>query len=237
MPRKASPEQKLKKDISKRQLTKEHVLATVLQVMERTYIRVGNYEYEKLNGSYGLTTLKQRHIKVRGATMRFAFPGKKGIFHTITLKNKRLARIVKSCSDIPGKMLFQYIDDSGERHAIDSGMVNDYIKEATNSIFTTKDLRTWSGSLLFLVSLKALHDSENDKKSNILLALDEVSAKLGNTRTVCRNYYVHPGIVTCYEKGKLDMLLQKMSPTFTSNGSLSPAEKSLMQALKKCNAQ
>jgi len=180
--------------------------------MERTYIRVGNSEYEKLNGSYGITTLKDKHVKIEGSKIVFAFKGKRGISHNITLRNKRLAKAVKDCREIPGKELFQYYAETGERRAIDSSMLNAYVKEATGSDFTAKDLRTWAGSLQMLRCLKCLEKAETaaQRKSNIVAALNEVSLKLGNTRTVCKKYYVHPGIIDLYEKNEIDNYLHEL---------------------------
>jgi DNA topoisomerase-1 len=197
-------------DLNQKILSATKVIATVISLMERTYIRVGSCEYEKQNGSHGITTLKDKHVVISGATIRFSFTGKKGVNHDITLKNKRLASIVKNCREIPGKELFQYYDEEGMPHPIDSGMINSYIKDATGLDFTSKDFRTWAGSLNLLRSLRsmgqALTAAEN--KKNIVTALDEVSLKLGNTRTVCKKYYVHPGLIALYEENNLNKYLE-----------------------------
>jgi DNA topoisomerase I len=228
---------KIESDINKPVLSKEKVLATVLNLMEKTCIRVGNSEYEKSNGSYGLTTLKDGHVNINGPELKFSFRGKKGIDHSISLKNKKLARIVRACRDIPGKELFQYIDEEGVRNAVDSGMVNDYMKEATGTDFTAKDLRTWSGSLSLLVALQSQTDveTESDVKKNIQLALDDVCAKLGNTRTVCRKYYVHPRLIELYEQNGLRPYFRKLESVRRSRATpgLQAEEKVLMQILKK----
>jgi len=228
---------RLDEDIHKPQLTKEKVLATVVSLMERTFIRVGNSEYEKLYGSYGLTTLKDGHVNITGATMKFSFKGKKGIFHTITLKNKKLAKIVKACRDIPGKELFQYINDEGVRCSIDSGMVNGYIQETTAKDFSAKDFRTWAGTLSMLSSFKSLGDASTqaDTKKNIILALDEVSSKLGNTRTICKKYYVHPEIIKLYEEHNLQKYLDQLDDLETDDeiSGLTQEEEVLMKILKK----
>ncbi|HET7898080.1 MAG TPA: DNA topoisomerase IB, partial [Flavisolibacter sp.] len=188
------------------------VLATVVSLMERTFIRVGNDDYEKLYGSYGLTTLKDKHVKVNGSTVHFSFKGKKGVYHNVTLRNRKLARLVQACREIPGKELFQYFGQDGERHSIDSGMVNRYIKEASGGEFTAKDFRTWAGTLYVLQTFCGMESPEHqtDCKKNILAALDEVSQKLGNTRAVCKKYYVHPGIIRLYEERALDKYLQEL---------------------------
>lgn len=203
---------KIEEDLAKPETGEEKVIATVISLMERTYIRIGNNDYEKLYGSYGLTTLKDKHVKVEGDTIIFSFRGKKGIYHDITLKNRRLARTVKACRDIAGKELFQYFDKEGNRRSVDSGMVNRYIKEASGGDFSAKDFRTWAGTLNILRAFKAMGEcvSDGDLKKNVIAALDEVSKKLGNTRTVCKKYYVHPGIIELYEKNNLNKYLSEL---------------------------
>lgn len=228
---------KVEKDLLKKELTEEKVLATVVSVMERTFIRVGNDDYEKLYGSYGITTLKDKHVVVNGGTVKFSFKGKKGIYHNITLRNRKLARLIKMCRDIPGKELFQYFDENGDRRSIDSGMVNRYIKEASGGDFTAKDFRTWAGTLHILQTFCSMEKPEGEAacKKNILAALDEVSEKLGNTRMVCRKYYVHPGIIRLYEERALDKYLQELDAVEkTKSGSnLTSEEKVLMKILKE----
>ncbi len=225
----------LEKDMAQAGITEAKVLATVISLMERTYIRIGNESYEKENGSFGLTTLKDRHVQIKGDTMQFSFQGKKGIQHDISLKNKKLARAVKDCRDIPGKELFQYYDEHKERKSIDSGMVNNYIKNATGGNFSAKDFRTWAGSLNILHSFAAMEEATGDqqKKSNVLKALDEVSARLGNTRTVCKKYYVHPGILELYEQDKLKDYLSQLNKIEKDDNksALTRAEKLLMSVL------
>lgn len=202
----------LEEDFSKKELCEEKVIATVISLMERTYIRIGNNDYEKLYGSYGLTTLKDKHVKVNGNSIKFSFKGKKGIDHDITLNNRHLAKAVKACRDIPGKELFQYYDEEGNKHPIDSGMVNNYIKNAMGGDYTAKDFRTWAGTLKILSAFKVIGEAatEADCKKNIIAALDEVSKQLGNTRTVCKKYYVHPGIIELYEKNTLQKYLNEL---------------------------
>jgi DNA topoisomerase-1 len=227
---------KIEQDISIKELTQEKVLATVLSLMERTYIRVGNSGYEKMNGSYGLTTLKDKHVAINGDKMIFSFKGKKGVHHNITLKNKKLAKTVKECRDIPGKELFQYYDEENNRKVIDSGMVNHYIKEATGMDFTAKDFRTWAGSLHALHALRSIGEAitESEKKKNIIIMLDTVSGKLGNTRTVCKKYYVHPGLIKLYEENKLTKYLNSLDELEADDNKsgLAPEELILMQVLK-----
>jgi len=202
----------VEEDMQLKELCEKKVLSAVISLMERTYIRVGNAEYEKANGSFGLTTLKDKHVKINGNQIIFAFTGKRGIAHKISLHNKRLAKAVKDCRDIPGKELFQYYTESGERKSIDSTTLNNYIHQITGTDFSAKDFRTWAGSLQMLRSLKALEkaDDASKRKSNIVQALDEVSLKLGNTRTVCKKYYVHPGIIDLYDKDEISKYLKEL---------------------------
>lgn len=227
---------RLEEDLGKKDLSVEKVIATVVSLMERTYIRIGNNDYEKMNGSYGLTTLKDKHVKVEGDQIKFSFKGKKGIFHNITLRNRRLARVVEACRDIPGKELFQYLDADGSRKSVDSGMVNQYIKEATGGDFTAKDFRTWAGTLNVLRAFKSMGEaaSESDSKKNILAALDEVSQKLGNTRTVCKKYYVHPGVIRLYEENTLHKYLKELDDIEKSDDltGLTSEERVLMKILQ-----
>lgn len=229
--------EKVEADMQLKELSEKKVLATVISLMERTYIRVGNAEYEKMNGSFGLTTLKDKHVKIEGDKISFAFKGKRGISHNINLKNKRLAKAVKDCRDIPGKELFQYYTANGERRAIDSSMLNNYIKEAAGERFSAKDFRTWAGSLHMLRSLKVLEKAENasKRKSNIVAALNEVSIKLGNTRTVCKKYYVHPGIINLYEKDEIEKYLKELDGIEEPDtpNELTKDEKVLMKILKE----
>lgn len=192
-------------DLSIRELNQRKVLAVLISLIERTYIRVGNSEYEKLYGSYGLTTLKDQHVQIKGSQIRFSFKGKKGVHHHLSVTNKKLARIVKQCREIPGKELFQYYDEQGQTHTIDSGDVNAYIRELSGEEFTAKDFRTWAGTLHALHAFQELGEALNqaDCKKKIVEALDYVSTQLGNTRTVCKKYYVHPLVMHLYESQAL----------------------------------
>ena len=220
--------EQLKKDMARTELSEEKVIATVISLMEKTYIRIGSSDYEKLYGSYGLTTLKDNHVQVNGSNLQFTFKGKKGVYHKISIRNKKLAEIVQACKDIPGKELFQYFDADGNRKSIDSGMVNQYIRNATGGDFTSKDFRTWAGTLNMMRSIKDIDEAETleERKKKVLEGLDKVSALLGNTRTVCRKYYVHPGIIRLYEEDGLKKYLVKMQKE-------KDEEKILMNILKK----
>ena len=226
----------LEKDISQKDLTEEKVIATVISLMERTYIRVGNSSYEKLYGSHGLTTMKDRHVKINGENLSFAFRGKKGIQHHVSIKNRRLARIVKQCRDIPGKELFQYQDENGNFKTIDSGKVNAYIKNITGKEFTAKDFRTWAGSLNALLAFKKIGFAETitESKKKITEALDFVSNQLGNTRTVCKKYYVHPLIIEMYENKSLQSYLDELDKIEKDDDKtgLASEENILMKILK-----
>lgn len=219
-------------DLRKKTLCEDKVIATVLALMDETHIRVGNNYYEKTNKSYGLTTLKNKHVEISGEKIRFSFVGKKGIHHTISLRNKRLARIVKQCRDIPGKALFQYYDQAGDRHTLDSGKVNSYIRKYTEDSFTTKDLRTWSASVCALQGFLSSDSVNNEtaRKKKTVEVLDLVSEQLGNTRTVCKKYYVHPKILALYENSQLEKHLKNIP---TAGTWLSSEEKLLLKILKK----
>lgn len=228
---------KLAEDLDDRTLTKRKVLAAAVSIMGMTGIRVGNSEYEKLYGSFGLSTLKDKHVRITGGSVQFQFKGKKGVYQDVSLASKKLARIVKQCRDLPGKELFQYVEDSGERCTITSGEVNNYIKEISGGHFTAKDFRTWAGSLHCLTTFRGIKEVEGapaaDLKKHVNDALDAVSAHLGNTRTVCRKYYVHPAIIDLFEGGKLKPLLQTKSPeSGAAYSGLAPEEKMLMRVLE-----
>ncbi len=199
----------LRNDLATPGLTREKVLATVISLMDLTNMRVGNPEYEKENGSYGLSTLKDRHVKGGPGGVRLVFKGKTGITHNIKIRSRELARLVMRCKEVPGQELFQYIDEDGESRPIDSGMVNDRIRELSEGEFTSKDLRTWKGTVHCLTALIAntCPDNANERKTAINQALDETAKLLGNTRAVCRKYYVHPDVISSYECRKLNEIL------------------------------
>ena len=204
--------EKLSKDMGLPGLSRQKVLAAVVRLLETTLIRIGNEEYEKQNKSFGLTTLKDRHVKVDGGKVRFKFLGKSKVNHDITLSDRRLATIVKKCRDIPGQALFQYYDEEGQRHSIGSADVNAYLHEVTGQDFTAKDFRTWAGTVLATLALQAFEmaDSATAAKHNIVEAVKNVSQRLGNTPSVCRKCYIHPAVLDSYLEGTLlDSLRQK----------------------------
>ena len=228
---------RLKKDLCQQGFAKEKVLAAIVSVMESTSIRVGNSLYEKLYGSFGLSTMKDRHVKIQGPEVRFSFKGKKGIYHNISLKSSKLARIISQCRDIPGKELFQYYDREGNRHAIDSGDVNAYIREISGGDFTSKDFRTWTGTVKCLNAFRHLGfaDSPTQVKKLMNEAMDIVAHQLGNTRTVCKKHYIHPGILSDYENGKLEKYIseiQEIENDCDSENSMTPTEQVLQKILE-----
>jgi DNA topoisomerase-1 len=225
--------QQIAKDLARHGLGYEKVLALVVKLMELTSIRVGNDAYKKLYGSFGLTTLLDRHVKIDGAGMSFEFRGKKGVYQKIGLNSKKLARLVKQCRDIPGKELFQYYDDEHQRCTIGSGDVNEYLKQATGEDFTAKDFRTWAGSVSALYAFKTAggFDTVSECKKKIVSVLDEVALNLGNTRSVCKKYYVHPAIIKSYEDGTLFKYVSHLHND-TNDTELNSAEKVLLQLLE-----
>ena len=191
------------RDLLQSGLPREKVLAAVVQLLEKTLIRVGNEEYARQNGSVGLTTMKDGHAKVQGGRVRFEFRGKSGIEHAIDLEDRRLAKIVKACRDLPGYELFQYVDSEGRRQAIDSADVNAYLREITGEDFTAKDFRTWAGTVLAAQALAevATFTSQREAKRNVVHAIESVAKRLGNTKAVCRKCYIHPAILDSYMDG------------------------------------
>ncbi len=186
-------------------LPRQKVLATIVRLMETTFIRVGNVEYAKENQSYGLTTMRRKHVEIEGATITFTFQGKSRVNHTIDVNDRQLARIVKRCRDIPGYELFQYLDKDGEHHSIDSSDVNEYLQEITNEHFTAKDFRTWAGTVLACMMLREFEPFESDTqaKKNVVRAIEAVAKRLGNTPSVCRKCYVHPAVLESYLGGSM----------------------------------
>lgn len=226
----------LLKDLRRRELDQRKVLAIAVNFMQKTLIRVGNEAYKQLYGSYGLSTLRDKHVKIDGSRMMLCFRGKKGIMHQIKLTDRNLVRLVKKCRDIPGQELFQYYTPEGERCSIDSGMVNTYIKEITGCDFTAKDFRTWSGTLeaLRVYSEYEYPESETKRKKITIAVLDTVSARLGNTRSVCKKYYVYPALVNAYEEGALLPFLKKVKKNalIAPDSGLNEDEKVLLSFLK-----
>ena len=196
---------KLAEHMALRGLPREKVLATVVHLLENTLIRVGNDDYVKQNKSYGLTTLRNRHVTVEGAELRFQFKGKSGKTWNLQIKDRRVARIVRACQDLPGQELFQYVDEEGKRRDVTSADVNAYLREITGRDITAKDFRTWAGTVLAALALQAFEtfDSEAKAKKNVRAAIERVASRLGNTPTICRKCYIHPEVLNCYLDGSL----------------------------------
>jgi DNA topoisomerase I len=197
--------ERVEQDLAMPGLPRPKVLATIVRLMETTLIRVGNEEYARQNGSYGLTTMRNKHVEVDGSTVTFHFQGKSRVQHTVDIRDRRLARIVQRCQDIPGYELFQYVDKDGTHHSVDSADVNEYLREISGEEFTAKDFRTWAGSVLACEMLWEFEkfDSETQAKRNVVQAIKQVAARLGNTPSVCRKCYVHPVVLDCYMSGAM----------------------------------
>lgn len=195
--------ERVERDLRGPDLSRRQLLATVVRLLDRTLIRVGNDEYARENKSYGLTTLQRRHVQVDGQTLRFSFRGKSGVEHTITVSDPRLAKIIQACRDLPGQEMFQYLDAAKKRQAVSSDDVNDYLRDLTGREVTAKDFRTWGGTMLAAVELRktGAAASRREADRNIIRAIDAVSERLGNTRTVCRKYYIHPALLDAYLMG------------------------------------
>ncbi|WP_432670270.1 DNA topoisomerase IB [Flavobacterium sp. SM2513] len=219
------------KDLSRRGLPYEKVVALVVKLIENTNIRIGNEAYKKLYGSFGLTTLRDKHVKFQGSEVTFTFKGKKGVHHDIHLKDRKLMHLVKKCKEVPGQELFQFYDDNGKHHSIGSSDVNAYLQEITKQDFTAKDFRVWAGSVHALCNFLDDEAPENPTqcKKKVIEVLDKVAQKLGNTRAVCKKYYVHPTVLAAAEKGSI--WLYKGAKT-VKHRNLNPEEKVLMHVLE-----
>lgn len=195
--------QRVERDLRAGELTRRQILATVVRLLDRTLIRVGNDEYARENHSYGLTTLRRKHVRIKGTELRFSFRGKSGVDHCVAINDQRLARIVQRCQDLPGQVIFQYLDSLGKRRPISSDDVNDYLRKVSGRDITAKDFRTWGGTMVAAVELRTIGPAASRREAdrNIVRALDAVAATLGNTRTVCRKYYVHPALLNAYYRG------------------------------------
>lgn len=191
------------RDLRAPDLSRSQVLATAIRLLDKTLIRIGSDEYARANQSYGLTTLRNRHVQVEGAELRFSFRGKSGIQHALSVTDRRIARIIQRMQDLPGQELFQYVDQSGKHVTITSDDVNSYLQDIAGAKITAKDFRTWGGSMAAGSELRDLGPASGKQETirNINRALDVVAKRLGNTRTVCRKYYVHPALIEAYEEG------------------------------------
>ncbi len=216
-------------------LTQNRVVATVIWLLEHTFIRVGNKTYAEENQSYGLTTMREKHVELKGNTVTFSFKGKSGVFHELDVTHPRVAKTIQECIDIPGYELFQYLDNDNNKQVVDSADVNNYLQIHTGADFSAKDFRTWGGSVLAGDSLyqKGSALSKADLKSNISKVVTEVSTHLGNTKKVCRTYYIHPVIISSYEK---DILVPHFERSYNRKSakklSLTPEEYATWSLIK-----
>ena len=228
---------RVRRDLKLKGLPKNKVLATIIKLLEKTFIRVGNEEYERENKSYGLTTMKDRHVAVNGSKLEFSFRGKSGKQHQLTVEHPRLARIVDQCQDLPGQDLFQYIAADGKQQDVKSEDVNAYLREITGQDFTAKDFRTWAGTVLAAMALQEFQkfDSQAQAKRNITQAIERVAQRLGNTPTICRKCYIHPAIIEVYMEGTMiEGLRQRTAEHYArALGRLKPEEAAVVTLLQR----
>jgi DNA topoisomerase I len=227
---------KLAEHMALRGLPREKVLATVVHLLESTLIRVGNDDYARENKSYGLTTLRNPHVSVEGSQLRFRFKGKSGKSWQLQLKDRRVAKIVKACQELPGQKLFEYLDENGEGREVTSADVNAYLREITGSDITAKDFRTWAGTVMAALALREFEtfDSQASAKKNLRAAIESVASRLGNTPTICRKCYIHPEILSAYTEGGLMLQVkQKAESELRENlGALKPEEAAVLALLE-----
>lgn len=218
-------------------LPREKILATIVRLLETTMMRVGNEEYARSNGSFGLTTLRDKHVRIDGARLEFKFRGKSGVEHSIELTDRRLARIVSRCRELPGYELFQYLDGEGNRGSIDSEDVNEYLRQISGKRYTAKDFRTWAGTLLAALALREFEkfDSQTQAKKNLVRAIESVSVKLGNTPAICRKCYIHPVIMESYLEGSMLHAVQRRAEKGLLEGihDLNPEEAAVLALLQQ----
>jgi DNA topoisomerase-1 len=228
--------EKVREHMALRELPREKVLATVVHLLETTLIRVGNDDSAKQNNSYGLTTLKNRHVSVDGNEVRFRFTGKSGKQWSLRVRDRRIAKIIKACQDLPGQELIQYVDEAGNFQDVTSTDVNDYLKEITGKDITAKDFRTWAGTVLAAMALNEVEsfDSAAQAKRNLRAAIEKVAGKLGNTPTICRKCYVHPEVLNSYMDGKLVLELKAKAESELRGDvqSLKPEEAAVLALLR-----
>jgi len=224
-------------DMRRRGLPFEKVVATVVHLLDATLIRVGNADYARQNGSFGLTTLRDRHVAVDGGALRFAFTGKSGKTWRLRISDRRVARIVKSCQDLPGQHLFQYLDEDGQRRPVGSADVNAWLRAVSGADITAKDFRTWAGTVLAALALSdhAGTGHAATAKANVREAIERVAQRLGNTPTICRKCYVHPEILSSYLDGALALDLSRVADTAPAGrrGALRPEEVAVLALLKR----
>jgi DNA topoisomerase-1 len=225
----------VERDVMLEGLPREKVLATLVWLLERTFIRVGTEEMSRMNNSYGLTTLRKKHVEVDGSDVRFEFRGKSGVEHAVTVDDARIAHIVQRCHDLRGEVLFKYLGDDGARREVEAGDVNDYLREITGAEITAKDFRTWAGTMIAAEFLRGVGPAQTVKQANrnIIAAIDHTSERLGNTRAVCRKYYIHPTLVAAYLKGDvLPPLRQRRTAVRKPGGKLRRHEAEVLAFLR-----
>jgi DNA topoisomerase-1 len=217
-------------DLAGAGLGRERVLATTVRLLDRTLMRIGNASYRRANNSFGLTTLRNRHARVNGSEVSFAFRGKSGKPWAISVRDRRLARMVKACQELPGQTLFQYVDESGEARSVSSNDVNAYLRAATGQDFTAKDFRTWAGTVLCALALSRLPEAESETafKRNVRQAIEAVAGVLGNTASICRKCYIHPDVIEAYRAGGLRRWFARRP----RRAGLRPAEAALLDLLE-----
>jgi DNA topoisomerase-1 len=226
---------RVNRDLKRRGLPREKVLATVVQLLERTFIRVGNEEYAKENKSFGLTTMRNRHVDVTATKLKFSFRGKSGKEHEVDVTDRRLAKIIRQLQDLPGQEVFQYLNDRDEPRKVTSEDVNDYLREITGEEFTAKDFRTWAGTVMAAMALNAQDAFENKSqaKKNVKAAISAVARMLGNTPAICRKCYVHPAVLETYLDGAMiEGLKQRTEETLERLGDLRSEEAAVMSFLQ-----
>jgi DNA topoisomerase-1 len=227
---------RVSRDLRQRGLSREKVLAAVVRLLETTLIRVGNDEYASSNGHYGLTTLRDRHVDVRGSMIHFRFKGKSGVQREVDLDDPRIAKIVRKCQDLPGEELFAYVNGDGQTHDVTSTDVNDYLREISGHDFTAKDFRTWAGTVLAAQALREFEkfDSQAQAKKNVVRAIESVAAQLGNTRAVCKKCYIHPEILGSYMDGELtETFMRRAAKLEKKLGKLPPEEAAVLVLLQR----
>src|SRR4051812_10731238 len=228
---------RVEKDLALPGLPRAKILATIVRLLETTMMRVGNEEYARSNGSFGLTTLRDKHVQIDGHRLQFEFRGKSGVQHSVALNDHRLARIVRRCRDLPGYELFQYLDEEGNCRTVDSGDVNDYLREISGCDYTAKDFRTWAGTLLAAMALREFEtfDSHAQAKKNMVKAIESVAEKLGNTPAICRKCYIHPAIMESYLEGSmLEGVKRRAEDELVHDlGNLNPEEAAVLALLQQ----
>jgi DNA topoisomerase-1 len=228
--------QRLAQDLAGPGLPRDKVLATIVRLLETTLIRIGNVEYRRQNGSFGLTTMRDRHVQIAGASVQFQFRGKGGKYHTVRMHDRRLSTIVKRCQDLPGYELFQYLDATGQRQTVDAADVNAYLRAVMQQDFTAKDIRTWAGTVLAACALRTqtTHSSQTQAQQIIRQVIEEVARRLGNTPAICRKCYVHPAVLEAYLDCSLFAIsLPNGADTSPISAGLYPEEMFVLAILKQ----